>query len=248
MLTAIKSIYDHVRSYLEDIGEAVMPQLYLLKRGLGSIRSADDHMIFFNSPTNDGRSATVNGIHVTLEGMKRVQDELVEDIEGQLDNLLWGSFRISDDIEIHDEPRELQAGYSFATDRGNPWNQESSALKYLIRDSEHLAEFAHIDEQGNVIWHPGACMKRMREIYQLQSLILIAILTAGEPAWGTEYATMLFSNIAARSIRNIFWLLGMLMICGSYNKTSHTSGEDKTMVWVPLPKLGLLIVQFLVYL
>ena len=93
MLTAIKSIYDHVRSYLEDIGEAVMPQLYLLKRGLGSIRSADDHMIFFNSPTNDGRSATVNGIHVTLEGMKRVQDELVEDIEGRLDNLLWGSFR-----------------------------------------------------------------------------------------------------------------------------------------------------------
>jgi hypothetical protein len=249
MLTAIKSVYDHVRSYLEDIGEAVMPQLYLLKRGLGSIRSADDHMIFFNSPTNDGRSATVNGIHVTLEGMKRVQDELVEDIEGRLDDLLWGSFRISDDIEIHDEPRELQAGYSFATDRGNPWNQESSVLKYLITDSERLAAFAHIDERGDVIWHPGACMKRMREIYQLQSLILIAIiLTAGEPARGTEYAAMLFSNIAAGSIRNVFWLLGVLMFRGSYNKTSHTSGEDKTMVRVPLPKLGLLIVRFLVYL
>ena len=238
-----------MRAYLEDMGEAVMPQLYLLKRGLSSIKSADENMMQFNSPTNDGRSATVNGKHVTLEGIKRVQDQLVENIEERLDELLWGSFGISEDIIIHDEPRELQAGYSFATDRTNPWMQETSVLEHLVTNSEHLAMFAHIDERGNVIWHPGACMKRMREIYELQILILVAIiLTAGEPGRATEYAAMIFANIAAGSIRNVFWLLGVLMFRGSYNKTSHATGEDKTIVRVPLPKLGLLIVRFLVYL
>ena len=245
----IKSIYEQVKFYLEDTGEAVMPQLYMLKRGLGSVKSADEHMIHFNSPTNDGRSATVNGKHVTLEGMKRVQDELVRDIEEQMDRLLWGSFKMSENIEIHDEPRELQAGYSFVTDRTNPWMQENSVLEYLMVDSERLASYAYIDERGDVVWHPGACMKRMREIYELQMLILVAIiLTAGEPARGTEYAAMIFANVAAGSIRNVFWLLGVLMLRGSYNKTSHATGEDKTIVTVPLPKLGLLIVRFLVYL
>jgi hypothetical protein len=242
-------VFKDVRLFLEDAGEAVMPQLYLLKRGLSSIRSADEQMIQFSSPTNDGRSATVNGKCVTLEGVKRVQDELIEEIERRLDDLLWGSFGISQEITIHDEPRELQAGYSFTTDRANPWMHQTSVLQHIIMDAHRLSRFAHVDSQGNVVWHPGACMKHMTDIYEVQTLILIAIiLTAGEPARGTEYAALLFANVAAGSIRNVFWLLGVLMIRGSYNKTSSTTGEDKTMVRVPLPKLGLLIARFLVYL
>ena len=63
----IKSVYERVQFYLEDTGEAVMLQLYMLKRGLGSVKSADEHMIHFNSPTNDRWSTTVNGRHETLE-------------------------------------------------------------------------------------------------------------------------------------------------------------------------------------
>lgn len=80
-------------------------------------------------------------------------------------------------------------------------------------------------------------------------LILVAIiLTAGEPAQGTEYAAMILANVGGGSIRNVFLLLGVLMFHGSYNNMSHATGEDKTVVRVPLPKLGLLIIKFLVYL
>jgi len=58
-----------------------MLQLYMLKQGLSSVKSVDEYMIHFDSLTNDGRSATVNGKHVMLEGMKTVQDKLVWDIE-----------------------------------------------------------------------------------------------------------------------------------------------------------------------
>jgi len=68
---------------------------------------------------------------------------------------------MSENIEIHDEPRELQAGYSFATDHSNPWMQESSVLEYLMMYLECLSSSAHVDEQGDVVWHPGACMKHM---------------------------------------------------------------------------------------
>lgn len=106
-----------------------------------------------------------------------------------------------------------------------------------------------MEEEGNLIWLPGVCMKRMHKIYDLQMLIAIAIiLTGGQPARAVEYVMLVLSNIVGGSIQNVFWVFNTFVLPGSYNKTSHTTGEDKTMVHMPLPRLGMLIVRFLVYL
>lgn len=73
-------------------------------------------MILFSSPTNDGRSATVNGKVLTLVAIKTIQDELLDQIELELDRLLLGQFTIPDGVYIHDEPQELTSGYGFVTE------------------------------------------------------------------------------------------------------------------------------------
>lgn len=206
-------------------------------------------MLLFNSPTNDGRVVMVKGKPVRLDAIKSMQDELMDKIEAKMDRLLWGRFKLSDDIQIHDEPRELGPEYSFVGERCNTWNSEISVLEYILSTPERLAEFAYVGSDGHPVWLPGACMRHMKEIFELQQLLIIGIISsAGEPARGVEYACMIFANIPGGSIRNVFWLLGTLIFRGSYNKTSHFTGQDKTMVRVPLPRLAWLIVRFLVYL
>jgi hypothetical protein len=226
-----------------------MPHLYLLKRGLSSLKSASQNMILFSSPTNDGKSAIINGKLLTLAALKVVHDDLLNRIETELDLLLWGGFKIPEDAYIHDEPRELSAGYGFVNEQMNSWKQEKSVVEHILTTTHLRSQFADVDDEGNVFWLPGACMQRMRAIYNLQVLIGIGILlTGGEPARASEYVMMLLVNIAGGSIRNIFWLFNTFIMRGSYNKTSHFTGEDKTMVRVPLPRLGRLIARFLVYL
>lgn len=226
-----------------------MPHLYLLKRGLSSIKSASQNMILFSSPTNDGRSAIINGKLLTMVALKAVHDDLINRIEAELDLLLWGEFKILEDAYIHDEPRELSAGYGFVNEQMNSWKQEKLVVQHILMTTHLRSQFADVDDEGNVFWLPGACMQRMRAIYDLQMLIAIAIvLTGGEPARACEYAMMLLANVAGGSIRNIFWLFNTFIMRGSYNKTSHFTGEDKTMVRVPLPRLGRSIARFLVYL
>jgi hypothetical protein len=63
------------------------------------------------------------------------------------------------------------------------------------------------------IWLPGVCMKRMHEIYDLQMLIVIAIiLTGGRPARAVEYAMLVLSNIVGGSIWNAFWLFNTFVL------------------------------------
>src|ERR1700742_5375434 len=100
---------------------AIIPQLYLLKRSLNSIRSADQSTISFNSPSFDGQCVTMMGKDIRLEDMKAVHIDLLDDIEGRMDRLLWGEFQLGEDVVIQDDPRCLDPYYSFANDLRNPW-------------------------------------------------------------------------------------------------------------------------------
>jgi hypothetical protein len=83
----------------------VMMHLYLLKRVLDSIQSADTKVLPFNSPTNDGQSVMVDGTHIYAQNMKMCHDELMDEIETRIDKLLWGQFKLLEDQEIQDDPR-----------------------------------------------------------------------------------------------------------------------------------------------
>jgi hypothetical protein len=79
-------------------------------------------------------------------------------------------------------------------------------------------------------------------------LFLVAILTFGEPGRGAELAAHLLSNVPGGSIHNVFVLFNLFSLRGSYNKTSHATHGDKTMVRIPLPSIGHIWVQFLAFL
>jgi hypothetical protein len=242
-------LYVHIKPYLAEEDGCVMSHLYLSKRLLDTIQTADVKALPFNSPTNDGQSVTVDGVHVYLPDMKISHDELMDEIENNLDRLLWQGFKLDQDLQIQDDPRNLNAGYSFVNDLHNPWTQETTTLQHILATPELLNKFGSTDIDGHIHWYPGACMRYMADIHNLQRLIIIAlILVSGQPGRAVEYACALLSNVPGGSIRNVFWLMDTFFLRGSYNKTSHQSSEDKTMARVPLPRLGRLIARFLIYL
>lgn len=228
-----------------------MPTLYILKRGLTALDSADDNLVLFNAPDLTGTSAWLGDTLITVSGIGTAVRSLVSSITSIMDDLLFQApqFQLPTTQVIHDEPRNRTPGYSFVTDPRNAWTQKPSVLEYILTTPSVFSQFGYQDADGKVIWYPGKCHDYMHKIFQLQMKLLLAVLLSEGETWrGTELCASLFSNVAGGTIRNVFHLFGFLSFRGSYNKTSHYTGTDKTMVRVPLPAVGQLWVRFLAFL
>jgi hypothetical protein len=224
-----------------------MARLYLLKRLLSAYRSSDHTTLLFNCPNNDGRTFTIDGSRLSLATLSQKQVQLMDEIETRMDQLLWGKFHLSSDIQ--DDPRIRDPGFGFATHKGNSWHREPSVLQYIIEN--HLPDFGQPDPDSDfgIVWNPSKCHAYMDSIFQLQRLFAVGIiLTSGEPPRSTEYASWVHLEIPAGSARNVLWLLGTVILRATYNKSSAVSGQEVNAIRVPLPRLGRLLARFLVYL
>ena len=87
-----------------------MPTLYLLLRGLSSLRSAEQSTVLFNSPSHDPNVVTVDGRAIELNRMKLVIGDLQEEIGRRLEGLLFyeDEFSIPDIQDVFDEPRQTE--------------------------------------------------------------------------------------------------------------------------------------------
>ena len=226
--------------------------LYILLRCFLSMRSADDSMLVFNAPDLSGQSAMVGQHELHVHAIGDALRELVQEITRDLDELLFqqSEFDMPEDLFIHDEPRSKEPGYSFASDARNRWSSgDAKTLVHHVLITDHLyRRFCFQTQQGRMLWQSVACLDQMRQIYNIQERLSIAImLSSGQPARGTELASLLYANIPGGSIRNVFVLFNMLLLRGSYNKTSFATGRDKTMVRVPLIEIGRQLIRFLVF-
>ena len=156
-----------------------MPTLYLLKRYLSAIALADQTTMLFDSPTNDGRTFTVDGALITLDDIKQSQDRLLAQIESKLDELLWHQFHLPPGAKILDDPRNRSVGFSFATNLNNTWIGDSLVLRYIIPD--WLEEFEVLDQftPSGILWKPARCNLFMQEAFDIQRLLAIGIILTG---------------------------------------------------------------------
>jgi hypothetical protein len=237
----------HLDDFLADL-EAIMPTLYLLKRHLSAIALSDQTTMLFDSPTNDGRSFTVDGERLSLEDFKHSADRLMIEIETKMDELLWDQFHLPTDATILDDPRNRSVGFSFATNPDNSWIGDCPVLQYIIRN--RFDQFAVADSSipGGILWKPVTCDAFMQDAFEIQKLLAISlIVTGGEPARSTEYASMLYTHTPTCTIRNLYWMLDTVVVVGTYNKSTASTGQDVRMARIPLPKFGKLFARFLIY-
>jgi hypothetical protein len=72
--------------------------------------------------------------------------------------------------------------------------------------------------------------------------------TVGEPGRGTEVASHLIRNVAGGTLRNIFIMFQYFITMGTFNKTSHITDRDMTMIRVPHPEIGRLWILYLTWI
>lgn len=228
-----------------------MPSLYLLKRGLSSLQSAEQSSLYFNAPDLSGESAIINGEVLSLNAIGAALTRTIHEITTEIDNLTFHhpQFVLSTTDLIHDEPRERKSGYSFLTDERNAWVHQPSLTQHILQTNELFERYAYVTPDGVVSWIPTTIAPVVEKIYQLQKKIMCAvILSYGEPARGTELASHLVTNIGGGSIRNFLVLFNVVFLRASYNKTSSHQGADRVICRFPLPELGHQLVRFLAFL
>ena len=85
--------------------------------------------------------------------------------------------------------------------------------------------------------------------HEVEMLLFCGTQTrVGEPARGSEIASYLISNVADRTIRNILVMFQYFSMMGTFNKTSHLTERDVTMMRVPHPEIGRLWMLYLTFI
>lgn len=245
------SAFDRVEYYFNERSEAVLPTMYLLKRGLTSLHSAEESSLFFNAPDLSGTSVIIDDKILYLSQIGDVHRRASDEIQREIDELTFHhpTFTLADDISIHDNPRELAPDYSFVKDTRNIWNHQPSLIQHILQTPSLFSRYAYEDPSGIISWKPSEVAVTVKRIYDLQMKILCnIILSYGEPARGTELASHLLENVGGGSIRNFFVLFGIPILRASFNKTASVLGQDKTICRIPLPLIGRHFIRFLVYL
>lgn len=85
--------------------------------------------------------------------------------------------------------------------------------------------------------------------HEVEMLLFCGTQTSvGEPARGSEIASHLISNIAGGTIRNVLVMFQYFSMMGTFNKTSHLTEHDVTMMRVPHPDIGQLWMLYLTFI
>ncbi|EKM79049.1 hypothetical protein AGABI1DRAFT_129306 [Agaricus bisporus var. burnettii JB137-S8] len=244
------SAFAMVSSYFDEKTGAVIPRLYVTKRGFTGLHSAEESTFFFNAPDSSGTAAIIDHRTLSLSQIKSTHLRAMDEIDQELDDLTFNSSHciIPKDAFIHDSPRERSPGFSFLKHPKNPWNHQITLVQHIMQTDFLFSRYAYVTATGAIAWNSSAVADQMKRIYDLQMKILCnIILSYGEPARGTELASHLLANVSGGSIRNFFVLFNIPLLRASFNKTTGESG-DKAIYRIPLPRLGSQFVRFLAYL
>lgn len=150
---------------------------------------------------------------------------------------------------IYDEPLNRSDGFSFCSHPSNPWTCGSQGLLcHIIETPELFHKYAILKPDGTISWRSQPCLLYLEQVFELSMLCPIGfILTSGGPARLTEIVMMMLLNVPGGYPRNVYFMNGMLVFVGSYNKNSHRTGSPIQMARIPLPKIGVLLTRFLVH-
>jgi hypothetical protein len=107
-----------------------------------------------------------------------------------------------------------------------------------------------VDQNNNIVWLPGPCNRYIAKANLTMGKAFTLIqYSAGAPGRLTEAAARLIRNVPGGSIRNVFvWCCRVLIEMGTFNKTSHATSRDETMIRATLIRVGRMLIRILVFI
>lgn len=223
-------------------------------RPLNKFVSAEESMLEFTGVGFNGDNIIIDGKVLYLHNIRSCVNSLISEIKDHIKNeLLFGIDIIdidwSPDI-IHEEPRNARVSYSAFDDPHNPFcASKDTVLRIILTDPRLRGRFHYVDERDHIIWKAGPCFAYMEIAHEVEMKLFSSTqMTVGEPGRGTEVASHLIRNAAGGSLRNVFIMFQFFVTMGTFNKTSHISDRDITMIRVPLPEIGRLWILYLTYI
>jgi hypothetical protein len=88
----------------------------------------------------------------------------------------------------------------------------------------------------------------MKSCHEVEMKLFSATHTSvGKPARGTEIGTHVIENVTGGTLRNVLIMFQYFCMMGTYNKISHRTEQDVTMIRVPHPEIGRLWMLYITF-
>ncbi|KAJ7033872.1 hypothetical protein C8F04DRAFT_957224, partial [Mycena alexandri] len=187
------------------------------------------------------------GQRIALSDLGKIMDKLEKDIINLWENevLLGLDLHVEYGVVV-DDLLNSEGGYSFITDKRNPFHALRMALFTAICNDPVLREqFTEPKPDGSGKRQPNAkfAKKWMRSLSELELLMMLAIeLFGGATSRVTELAAMLAMNTWTRH-RNWRALGKFIAVIREYDKTTNTAQSDRLIPHSLPGVIGDLIVQ-----
>ena len=228
--------------------------MYLVMRYLNHFSSAEEGTLSFTALDFSGDNIVVAGKVLYLRDIRYFVETIIAEVKENFRvNLFFGLdiFDINWSAEVvHEEPRNRTLGYSCFHDPANPFHQHKFDLLHAILTHPLLrGRFHFINQKQEIAWKAGPCFSYMATCHSVEMLLFCGTQTSvGEPARGSEMASHLICNVAGGTIRNAFIMFKHFSLMGTFNKTSHLTQHDVTMMRVPHPEIGRLWILYLTFI
>jgi hypothetical protein len=98
---------------------------------------------------------------------------------------------------------------------------------------------------GVILWKKSSCIEWLNRCKKLlETLIVLCHVLGGQPARGTELATLRWRN-AIDEQRGVYWANGTIMLLVMYSKTRSITGRNKLIPRFMPKRLGTMLAEYL---
>jgi hypothetical protein len=243
-----------VSPFLDDAREGPMPSMYLVMRYLSRFSSAEEGTLRFTALDFSGDNIIVAGQVLYLRDIRHFVETIVDEVMELFRVHLFFGLDIFDvnwsPGVVHEEPRNRSIGYSCFRDPVNSfYKHRFDIVRAILTHPSLRGRFYFVDKERRIIWKAGPCFAYMAACHNVEMLLFCGTQTSvGEPARGSEIASHLIDNVAGGTIRNVFIMFQYFCMMGTFNKTSHLTERDVTMMRVPHPEIGRLWILYLTFI
>ena len=175
-------------------------------------------------------SLTIHGKRVDLNQLQRLSQQLLKDINRKFRHevkmglpgfkkLDWNTFDPQDDMQ------KETLNHSFVSDA---FQGKRMALLKQFLDNKVTNEYFTKGRIGDrILWNKTNFLRWMKKCKQLLEILATAChLLGGQPARGTELATLRWTNSADEQ-RGVYWHNGTILLLGQYSKTRSHSSQNR---------------------
>jgi hypothetical protein len=176
-------------------------------------------------------SLAIHGKRVELRELRKLCKTLLKEAESQLHERVMMGISASacggwKDFDAEDDLGNTKDDYSFIKSSKNFSKRQKALLKAFMGNGYTRSFFSRGRNGKTTLWNKSNCMewlKRTRAL--LEMLVILCHLLGGQPARGSEMATLRWRNSVYEQ-RGVYWVNGSAMLLGIYSKMRSMTGRN----------------------